>query len=104
MVRHAIAGDPEAVRELFGLLRPIVFGYCRNRIDEPDTSGADECTQEVMCAVLDALPGYDFRLDKFLPWVFGIAAHKVADLHRACHRRSELLAPLPAQVATATTV
>ena len=95
LIRRAVAGDPAAAQDLFGLLRPIVLGYCRKRLGEGDLSGAEDCTQDVMFAVLAVLPKYGYRPDKFLSWVFGIAAHKIADLHRARHRNRELFSPLP---------
>src|SRR6266540_1585321 len=97
LVIDAMAGDRAAVADLCGQLRPIVLGYCLRRVGSQDSGagGAEDCTQEVMSAVLTVLPRYRYRADRFLAWVFGIAAHKTADLHRARHRRGERLEPLP---------
>lgn len=44
-------------------------------------------------AVLLALPRYNYRDDSFLPYVFGIASHKVADVRRNLARDPS--APVP---------
>ena len=47
-------------------------------------------------AVLGALARYGDEPESFLPFVYGIAAHKVADAHRATARnRSEPVANVP---------
>lgn len=93
LVRRAVNGDPVAAKALFRLLRPIVLGYCRQRLRETVAAEAEDCVQDVMVAVLSALPGYAYGPDKFLAWVFGIAAHKVADCHRARNNSREQLVP-----------
>jgi RNA polymerase sigma-70 factor (ECF subfamily) len=97
LIRDAMSGDKAAVADLCELLRPIVLGYCLRRVGSQDSGagGAEDCTQEVMSAVLTVLPRYRYRYDRFLAWVFGIAAHKIADLRRARQRRGEKLEPLP---------
>ncbi len=97
LVRAAVSGDRAALADLCEQLRPIVLGYCVRRLGSQDSGagGAEDCTQEVMSAVLTVLPRYRYRADRFLAWVFGIAAHKIADLHRFRHRRGEKLEPLP---------
>ncbi len=84
LVRAAVAGDPDAVRELARFLSPHVFRYCAGRIGRGGTGACDaqDCAQEVLQAVLIALPRYRYRPDRFLAFVFGIAGHKIADLHR----------------------
>ena len=93
LVRLAVGGDPAAGKALFRLLRPIVLGFCRQRLRETAAAEAEDCAQDVMVAVLTALPGYGYGHDKFLAWVFGIAAHKVTDRRRARHNRRERLVP-----------
>jgi len=94
LIKLALDGDPAVGKALFGLLHPIVLGYCRKRLREATVAAeAEDCAQDVMVAVLAALPHYRYDHDKFLSWVFGIAAHKVADRLRAPHRRRELLVP-----------
>jgi RNA polymerase sigma-70 factor (ECF subfamily) len=62
--------------------------YCRARIGrfERSFASADDVAQEVCLAVLRALPGYRDQGRPFLAFVYGIAAHKVADAHRASQR------------------
>lgn len=97
LIQDAMAGDRTAVADLCEQLRPIVLGYCLRRVGTQDSGagGAEDCTQEVMSAVLTVLPRYRYHVDRFLAWVFGIAAHKIADLQRVRHRRGEKLEPLP---------
>ncbi|KZB79843.1 sigma-70 family RNA polymerase sigma factor [Amycolatopsis regifaucium] len=95
LVRAAVAGDPEAVRELVGFLSPHVFRYCAGRLGNAGTGACDaqDCAQEVLQAVLIALPRYRYRPDRFLAFVLGIAGHKVADLYR--RRSREPVASVP---------
>jgi RNA polymerase sigma-70 factor (ECF subfamily) len=94
LVRGAIGGDHDAAQQLFRLLRPVVLAYCRKRLGrENATTTAEDCTHEVLLAVLVALPRYRHRPDRFLSWVFGIAAHKTTDVHRA--RGHDRCTPLP---------
>ncbi|MFG1647445.1 sigma-70 family RNA polymerase sigma factor [Amycolatopsis sp. NPDC049252] len=96
LVREAVGGDHDAAQRLFRALRPIVLAYCRKRLGrENATTTAEDCTQEVLFAVLVARPRYRYRGERFLSWVFGIAAHKTADVHRDRTRSHEHLTPLP---------
>lgn len=69
-------------------VRPIVLRYCRARVGTTERSGysADDVAQEVCLAVITALPRYKDQGRPFLAFVYGIAAHKVADAHRAAGR------------------
>lgn len=49
-------------------------------------ASADDVAQEVLLAVLKALPHYRDQGRPFLAFVYGIAAHKVADAHRSAGR------------------
>lgn len=84
LVRAAINGDRRAVESLLTLLRPIVFRYCVGRLGgtQHGISSADDCAQDVLMAVLVALPRYNYQNSSFMPYVFGIASHKVADVRR----------------------
>ncbi|MBB5850784.1 sigma-70 family RNA polymerase sigma factor [Amycolatopsis umgeniensis] len=95
LVRAAVAGDPDAVRDLARFLSPHVFRYCAGRLGGTGTGVCDaqDCAQEVLQAVLIALPRYRYRPDRFLAFVLGIAGHKVADLHR--RRSREPVASVP---------
>jgi RNA polymerase sigma-70 factor (ECF subfamily) len=75
-----------------------VLRYCRARVggQERTFASADDVTQEVCIAVLTALPGYRDQGGPFLRFVYGIAAHKVADAHRsAAHNRAEPVSDVP---------
>jgi RNA polymerase sigma-70 factor (ECF subfamily) len=87
-VAEAVAGDRGAIRTVLGTVRPIVVRYCRARLGPAQRSGvsADDVAQEVCLAVMTALPRYRDQGRPFLAFVYGIAAHKVADAHRAAAR------------------
>lgn len=88
LAARAAAGDGEAKSALLAAIRPGVVRYCRARLGR--VSGAydqaDDVAQEVCIAVLQALPRYRDEGRPFSAFVFGIAAHKVADFQRAATR------------------
>ena len=88
VVAEAVAGDRDALREVLETIRPIVVRYCRARVGATERSGlsADDVAQEVCLAAITALPRYKDQGRPFLAFVYGIAAHKVADAHRAAAR------------------
>src|ERR1700723_1287519 len=88
VVADAVAGDRDALREVLETIRPIVVRYCRARVGAFERSGlsADGVAQEVCLAAITALPRYKDRGRPFLAFLYGIAAHKVADAHRAAGR------------------
>jgi RNA polymerase sigma-70 factor (ECF subfamily) len=99
LVRAAMAGDRDAVGRLLAAVRPYVVRYCRARLRSP--SAAEDVAQEVCLAVLTGLPGYRFEKRPFLAFVYGIAAHKVIDAHRAARRvRWDLDVEIPDSVDT----
>lgn len=84
LVQAAVQGNRAAVAGLLRALRPMVFRYCLGRLRtwQDGSSDAEDCAQDVLLAIVRALPGYTHDVDGFLPFVFGIAAHKVSDFHR----------------------
>ncbi|WP_410586484.1 sigma-70 family RNA polymerase sigma factor [Amycolatopsis sp. lyj-23] len=84
LVRSAVEGNRAAVAGLLRALRPIVHRYCLGRLRtwHDGSSDAEDCAQDVLLAIVRALPGYRHAPDGFLPFVFGIASHKVSDFHR----------------------
>lgn len=88
VVADAVAGDRDALAEVLETIRPIVVRYCRARVGIAERSGlsADDVAQEVCLAAITALPRYRERGRPFLAFVYGIAAHKVADAYRAAGR------------------
>ena len=100
VVAEAVAGNRDALREVLETIRPIVVRYCRARGGTAERSGlsADDVAQEVCLAAITALPRYKDQGRPFLAFVYGIAAHKVADAHRAAARnRAEPTDVVPEQ-------
>ncbi|MGE0216476.1 sigma-70 family RNA polymerase sigma factor [Mycolicibacterium sp.] len=98
VVAEAVAGNRDALREVLEIIRPIVVRYCRARVGTTERSGlsADDVAQEVCLAAITALPRYKDQGRPFLAFVYGIAAHKVADAHRAAGRnRSDPMEVVP---------
>ena len=87
----ASAGDTAATDELLSYLRPIMVRFCRTKLGRVrPISSPDDVAQEVCIAVFRALPTYQHLGRPFLSFVFGVAAHKVADVHRAAARDRSL--------------
>lgn len=88
LVRRAVDGEAVAAEALLTHLRPLVVRYCRGRLGRAPAAdfAADDAAQEVLLAVLHALPRYRDEGRPFEAFVFGIAAHKVADVQRAAFR------------------
>jgi RNA polymerase sigma-70 factor, ECF subfamily len=93
----AMRGVPGAVEALLQRIRPMVVRYCRARLGR--VAGhyyvADDVAQEVCLAVLAALPRYRDMGRPFASFVFGIAAHKVADAVRTAARLAVPCEDLP---------
>jgi len=93
----AARGQPAAIETLLQQIRPMVLRYCRARL--ASVSGhyhaADDVAQEVCIAVMTALPRYREMGRPFASFVFGIAAHKVADAMRSAARSAIPTADLP---------
>ncbi|HEX5144794.1 MAG TPA: sigma-70 family RNA polymerase sigma factor [Mycobacterium sp.] len=105
VVAEAVAGDRDALREVLETIRPIVVRYCRARVGTAERSGlsADDVAQEVCVAAMMALPRYQDQGRPFLAFVYGIAAHKVADAHRAAGRnKADPTEVLPERVSVDT--
>jgi RNA polymerase sigma-70 factor (ECF subfamily) len=92
LAQGAAGGDAQACDVLLARVRLIVHRYCRARLGRlpGGLQAADDAAQEVCIAVLSALPDYEDRGRPFEAFVFGIAAHKVADAQRQAMR-----APVP---------
>jgi len=102
-VTAATQGDRSALSDVLESVRPMVVRYCRARVGggERHSLSADDVAQEVCMAVMTALPRYQDQGRPFMAFVYGIAAHKVADAHRAAGRnKSEPVDELPEQMAT----
>src|SRR5258705_13350317 len=88
VVAEAVAGNRDALRGGLEIIRPIGVRYCRARVGATQRSGlsADDVAQEGCLAAITALPRYKEQGRPFLAFVYGIAAHKVANAHRAAAR------------------
>jgi RNA polymerase sigma-70 factor, ECF subfamily len=97
LVAGAVEGDPRAADALMAALHPMVLRYCRARLGSAPGAddAADDAAQEVLVAVLTALPRYQDQGRPFEAFVFGIAAHKVADTFRSLGRQGIPMADLP---------
>jgi RNA polymerase sigma-70 factor (ECF subfamily) len=98
LVGAAVDGERDAVDGVLSRIRPLVLRYCRARVgsQEKTFASADDVAQEVCLAVLTALPSYRDQGRPFLAFVYGIAAHKVADAHRSAARnRTEPVPEVP---------
>ncbi|WP_067900393.1 sigma-70 family RNA polymerase sigma factor [Nocardia vaccinii] len=88
LVGVAAQGDRSALARVLEIVRPPVVRYCRARIgySERGQISADDVAQEVCLAVVTALPRYQDQGRPFMAFVYGIAAHKVADARRGAAR------------------
>lgn len=88
LAARAAAGDRRSTDTLLQRVRHLVHRYCRARLGRVPglEHAADDAAQEVCLAVLAALPRYRDEGRPFEAFVFGIAAHKVADVQRAAAR------------------
>lgn len=98
LVARAVTGDEQALDRLLRVLQPAVVRYCRGRLGGPGKHGntADDVAQEVLMALLSALPRYRADQRRFMAFVYGIARNKVNDVFRSYGRdRSRPVAELP---------
>jgi RNA polymerase sigma-70 factor (ECF subfamily) len=91
LVDRARQADPDATAALLAQLRPGIVRYCRARLGRVGGAytTADDVAQEVCLALLRAMPRYRDEGRPFAAFVYGIAAHKVADAQRAAVRDAE---------------
>jgi RNA polymerase sigma-70 factor (ECF subfamily) len=94
LVSRAAQRDPDATEALLTQVRPGLVRYCRARLGRIGGAytTADDVAQEVCLAVLRALPRYRDQGRPFSAFLYGIAAHKVADAQRAAIRDSAVTA------------
>jgi RNA polymerase sigma-70 factor (ECF subfamily) len=90
LVGRAARRDSDAMAALLTELRPGLVRYCRARLGRIGGAytTADDVAQEVCLALLRSLPSYKDVGKPFSAFVYGIAAHKVADAQRAAVRNS----------------
>ena len=83
----ASSGDADALNEVIRHYRPAIYRYCRARL--PHHEAAEDVTQEVTIAMVEALPRHRAAEHELGAFVFGIASNKVAMWHRSSYRRPE---------------
>lgn len=88
LVVAAREGDAAATNELLREIFPAIVSYCRARMTwcAPGYAAADDVAQEICLAVVTGLPKYQDQGYPFMAFVYGIAAHKVADAKRNAFR------------------
>ena len=94
LLARAVGGDRRATEQVLASVRAMVLPFCQARLSSRPrvNTSAEDVAQDVCLAVLRALTHYEVKLS-FRAFVYGIAAHKVADAYRAAARdRSELMA------------
>ncbi|MDF0531953.1 sigma-70 family RNA polymerase sigma factor [Tsukamurella sp. 8F] len=102
-VLAATRGDRKALADVLESIRPPVVRYCRARVGAFDrhSMSADDIAQEVCMAVMTALPRYEDQGRPFMAFVYGIAAHKVADGFRSAGRnKADPVDDIPETVST----
>lgn len=84
LLTRARAGDVLAVDVVLAAVRPLAYRYCRSRLAtySGGVEVAEDVTQEVCLAVVDALPRYRDEGAPFAALVYAIASNKVADAQR----------------------
>jgi RNA polymerase sigma-70 factor, ECF subfamily len=95
LLRRAALGRQDAIDALLRQVRPVIVRYCRARLARLGChcQSEDDVAQEVCLALLSALPTYTDTGRPFSAFVFGIAAHKVADAARGAARAPAI--PMP---------
>ncbi len=78
-------------------VRPAVYRYCRARLWDRET--AEDVSQDVLLALVEALPRQVEEVRDVEAFALGIAAHHIATAHRRRYARPETSTPdLPDQV------
>lgn len=78
---------PQALLEFYDEALPVVYGYFVRRC--ADRTTAEDLTSETFLAAMDAAHR-DTRTPIALPWLIGVARHKLADHYRRRHHRQTI--------------
>lgn len=73
------AHDPDAMTELYRRYRPIVEGYCRQKIADPER--AQDVISQIFLSVLEGLKCK--KIARVRPWIFTIAHNEIIDAYRS---------------------
>ena len=86
----ALGLDPDAFRAVYEEALPCIYGYLLHRCGG-DVAAAEDLTQETFLAIVtDLRKGR--RVDTSLPWLYGIARHKLLDHFRRQARDERFVA------------
>lgn len=96
----AASGDGACSEELLARVHLLALRYARARLGTYPAAAetAADVAQEVCMAVMAALPRYDDRGLPFEPFVYRVAANKVADAQRGLHRAPVSVEPFDTDV------
>jgi RNA polymerase sigma-70 factor (ECF subfamily) len=95
LVERARQGDQEAWADLYRAAYPRLVAFAHRRLGSDDL--ARDAVSETMARAVSAIDSYARDDDGFLPWLFGICRHVVADMQRILYRQlpDRLLRPDP---------
>ncbi|AYJ51699.1 RNA polymerase sigma factor ShbA [Rhodococcus sp. P1Y] len=82
----AVGGDKAALSDVIALVRPKLKRYCATRLINSEVA-PDDVVQDVCLALVSAIPKYRDLGKPFMAFVYGIAAHKLADAGRKASLR-----------------
>ena len=88
LVERARAGEQAAWREIYERCYTPVYRYVRSRVW--DETAAEDVAAEVFVAAVKGIGRYRHQGKPILAWLFGIAAHAVADHQRQVGRQRRL--------------
>ena len=88
LIERARHGEQAAWAELYERCHPPVYRYVRARIF--DSAAAEDVAAEVFVAAVRGIGRYRQQGKPVLSWLFGIAAHAVADHQRRVGRQRRL--------------
>lgn len=88
LVARARAGEQAAWREIYERSYTPVYRYVRSRIW--DETAAEDVAAEVFVAAVKGIGRYRHQGKPVLAWLFGIAAHAIADHQRQIGRQRRL--------------
>jgi RNA polymerase sigma-70 factor (ECF subfamily) len=85
LVERARHGDQEAWADLYRAAYPRLVSFAHRRLGSDDL--AREAVSETMARAVASIDSYARDDDGFLPWLFGICRHVVADMQRVLYRQ-----------------
>lgn len=88
LVERARAGEQAAWREIYERCYAPVYRYVRSRVW--DETAAEDVAAEVFVAAVKGIGRYRHQGKPVLAWLFGIAAHAIADHRRQIGRQRRL--------------